>query len=68
MEKILVIALCAATLAGCYQTTNQWDIERATRICGGVEKIVEITVLMTGDELVTCKNGNTFGLNKAKIQ
>ena len=68
MKKIIAIALCAVTLSGCYQTTNRWDIERATHICGGVENIVEITVLMTGDELVTCKNGNTFGLNKAKIQ
>ena len=67
MNKIIVIALCA-TLLGCYQTANQWDIERAVHICGGVEKIVEIMVLIDGTELVTCKNGNTFNLDEAKIR
>ena len=67
MKKIIVL-VCVLSLSGCYQTTNQWDIERAARICGGVEKIVEINVLMTGDELVTCKNGNIFNLNETKIQ
>jgi hypothetical protein len=67
MKKIIVIALCA-TLLGCYQITNRWDIERAVHICGGVEKIVEIEVLAIGVEYVTCKNGNVFNLNKAKIQ
>jgi hypothetical protein len=68
MKKILVIGLCAVTLLGCHQTTNQWDIERAAHICGGVEKIVEIKVLMIGKELVTCKNGNIFNLAEAKIR
>jgi hypothetical protein len=67
MKKIIVIALCA-TLLGCHQTANQWDIERASHICGGVEKIVEIKVLMIGKELVTCKNGNIFNLAEAKIR
>ena len=68
MKKIIAIALCAVTLSGCYQTTNQWDIERAAHICEGVEKIVEIEVRMFGDEYVTCKNGNIFNLAKVKIR
>ena len=67
MKKIIVIALCA-TLLGCYQITNQWDIERAVHICGGVEKIVEIEVFMNGIEFVTCKNGNIFTLADVKIR
>lgn len=67
MKKVMLL-LMSVSLSGCYQVANQWDIERAINICGGVENIVEITILMEGTELVTCKSGRSVSLSKANIQ
>ena len=67
MKKVILL-LMSVSLSGCYQVANQWDIERAINICGGVENIVEIAILMDGTELVTCKSGRNVKLSEAKIQ
>lgn len=51
---ILTLALC---LQGCYQAVDSWDIERAIKLCGGVENIVKIGAFFDGDEIVRCKSG-----------
>ena len=58
--KILVFVMCLS-LTGCfYQTVNQFDIQRASKACGGVEKIVEISAAFDGQEKVLCMNAEQF--------
>ena len=60
--KILVFVMCLS-LTGCfYQTVNQFDIQRASMVCGGVEKIVRITAEFDGYEKVLCLNAEQFSL------
>ena len=60
--KRLVFVMCLP-LTGCfYQTVNQFDIERASKACGGVEKVVDIRADFFGDERVLCKNGKKNNL------
>ena len=62
--KSLVFVMCFP-MTGCfYQTVNQFDIERASKVCGGVEKIVEISSSFVGDEVALCKNGENNSLQK----
>ena len=50
--KIPVFVMCLS-LTGCfYQTVNQFDIQRASKVCGGVEKIVQISAAFDGQEKV----------------
>lgn len=65
MKSILICA-SVILLSGCYQSVNQYDISRATRICGGVEKIVEIHANFMGWESVVCTDGETESLLNAK--
>lgn len=66
--KSLVFAMCLP-LTGClYQTVNQFDIERASKVCGDVEKVVEISADFFGDEFVLCKNGKKNSLNKVSVE
>lgn len=66
--KSLVFAMCLP-LTGClYQTVNQFDIERASKACGGVEKIVEISADFFGDEFVLCKTGEKGSLHKVGVE
>jgi len=67
MKKVILL-LMSVSLSGCYQVANQWDIERAINVCGGVENIVEIAILMDGRETVTCKSGRRVELREARIQ
>lgn len=58
--KYLILTGCLS-LTGCmYQTVNQFDIQRAKNLCGGIEKIVEITANFDGKESVLCMNGGQF--------
>ena len=54
--KTLIILLSSISLSGCYQTVNQFDIERATVACNGVQNIVNISANFAGDERVVCRN------------
>ena len=61
--------LPALLLTGCfYQTVNQFDIERASKACGGVEKVVEISAHAQGDEVVLCKNGKKYNLHMVGVE
>ncbi len=58
--KILVLVMCLS-LTGCfYQTVNRFDIQRASKVCGGVEKIVQISAVFDGQEKVLCLNAEQF--------
>ena len=66
--KSLVFIMCLS-LTGCfYQTVNQFDIERASKACGGVEKVVEISAHAQGDEVVLCKNGKKYNLHMVGVE
>ena len=58
--KYLILIGCLS-LSGCfYQTVNQFDIQRASKACGGVEKIVQIAAAFDGQEKVLCLNAEQF--------
>ena len=66
--KSLVFIMCLS-LTGCfYQTVNQFDIERASKACGGVEKVVDISADFFGDEFVLCKNGKKYNLRFVGVE
>lgn len=64
--KYIAIVLVAFSLSGCYQSVNQWDLQDAATICGGVEKIAHINSLFSGDERVTCTNSQSRALHKGE--
>ncbi len=66
MLKLISAVVLAISLTGCYQVVNSWDIERATKICGGLENVVAIAALMQGTEAVQCKVVPTQSLDKAE--
>lgn len=66
--KSLVFVMCLS-LTGCfYQTVNQFDIERASKTCGGIEKVVEISAHAQGDGVVLCKNGKKYILRMVGVE
>lgn len=66
--KSLVFVMCLS-LTGCfYQSVNQFDIERASKACGGVEKIVEISSTFLGGEGALCKNGEKNYLHRVGVE
>ena len=66
--KSFVLVMCLS-LTGCfYQTVNQFDIERASKVCGGIEKVVNISADVYGDESVLCKNGIKHDLLKVSAE
>ena len=66
--KSLVFIMCLS-LTGCfYQTVNQFDIERSSKACGGVEKVVEISAHSLGGEVVLCKNGKNYNLDVVGVE
>ena len=66
MINLISAVVIAISLTGCYQVVNSWDIERATKICGGIENVVEISARIDGSEFVQCKVGLNRSLNKAE--
>lgn len=55
--KYLILISCLS-LTGCfYQTVDQFDIQRAKNLCGGIDKIVEIESTFGGKESALCVNG-----------
>ena len=66
--KSLVLVMCLP-LTGCfYQTAEQFDIQRAKNVCGGVEKIVKIVVYFGGVEYVQCLNGEYKTLSEVSAE
>lgn len=64
--KYFILIGCLS-LTGCmYQTIDQFDIRRAAKFCGGVDKIVEIESTSFGRENALCTNGkydSLFGVS-----
>ena len=66
--KSFVLIMCLS-LTGCfYQTVNQFDIQRASKVCGGVEKIVQISAAFDGQEKVLCLNAEQFLLKGVGVE
>ena len=65
--KLIAIMILPAMLTGCFfQTVNQYDINDAIKVCGGIEEVAEITAYGTGVEGFTCFDGNNGILHKYK--
>lgn len=62
--KSVLICVSVVLLSGCYQSVNQYDISRASRVCGGVENIVEIQAHAVGGEFVVCTEDRDSWLKK----
>lgn len=63
MGRVILVVVMTVALSGCfYQTVNQYDIERAAKICGSIENIVDITSRMDGLESVICRSGEKHHL------
>lgn len=58
MKTIFAIILTLG-LSACYQTVNQFDIDRAIAACGGKEEIVNISSSFLGIETADCTDGET---------
>lgn len=56
MIKFILGTITAFALTGCYQRVDQYDIQRASAYCGGVDKIVHISSHFDGDESARCIN------------
>ena len=67
MKNLIVILSIA--LSGCmYQSVNYSDIEAATVVCGGVDKIAELSANFLGDESVVCLNRDKHGLGSRHVR
>lgn len=67
--KLIIPVGIALSLSGCYyQSVNQYDIQRAIKICKNVEDVAEIDAYSTGVETVTCMNGKYLSLSTANEQ
>lgn len=61
--KLPVVLGVCLSLQGCiWQTVNQFDIEKAAKICGSLEDIVAIASFFGGDERVLCTDNKTYRL------
>ena len=66
--KNFVLIMCLS-LTGCfYQSADQFDIQRAKNVCGGIEKIVEIEVYFSGREYVQCISGVNKTLDGVSVE
>lgn len=63
MKTIFAITLLLG-LSACYQTVNQFDIDRAIAACGGKEEIVNIAAHLNGNETVHCADGEVKELSE----
>jgi hypothetical protein len=61
MKYALLLSLL---LTGCYQSVNSNDIEAATRVCGGIDKVTQINANFAGEEVVICTNRTSFYLTE----
>lgn len=66
--KYLIAIIAAVMLAGCHQMTSNIDIQRAAKACGGHDKIVEIMVILSGKEVVTCTTGKYYDLAEVNLE
>jgi hypothetical protein len=57
MGRVILAVIVVYVLSGCHQAVNQYDIQRAEKICGSVENIVEIYATFDAREVVLCFNG-----------
>ena len=66
--KKLVIILCVA-LSGCmYQSVNSSDIAAAAAVCGGADKITELSSSFAGAESVICANRTKHSLEVSYVR
>lgn len=64
MKSKLLILAPFFLLQGClWQTTDQWDIYRAAKICGGQDNIMKIEVIFSSEEKVFCRDGRRMNLD-----
>lgn len=54
----------ALMLSGCYQTVNKYDMDRAIKICGGTDEVIEISATFIGSERVICSDGEKYLLER----
>lgn len=68
MKNILLIITTSFLLSGCFwQTANNIDLKKAAYFCGGLDKVVEVTISVDGTESVLCLDGNKAWLSDVKI-
>ena len=67
MIKIFAAFILSFSLVGCYQQTSNIDIEKAIKVCGGVQNIEGIRVEFDGRETVKCKNTETYVLDRVAL-
>ena len=67
MIKIFAAFILSFSLVGCYQQTSNVDIERAIKVCGGVQNVEEVKVMFDSRELVKCKNTERYSLDKVAL-
>lgn len=66
IKLAFVLGFCLS-LQGCfYQVVDNFDIERASKICGSMGDVVSIAAFFDGQEQVICKNNQTMACKHAK--
>lgn len=66
--KYLIALIAAVMLSGCHQMASNIDIQRAAKACGGVDKVVEIMLIFSGREIVTCTTGKSYDLAEVNLE
>lgn len=67
MSKFIIAIIACVSLSGCfYQTTNQYDINRAIALCGSVANIHQIYSYSLGGADATCYSGEQASLGGIK--
>lgn len=65
MLKYIGLIVTALALQGCmWQTVDSYDISRAVKFCGGMDKIAKITAHWSGGESVVCYDRGYEDLSK----
>lgn len=68
MKKLILVLLSITMLQGCfYQVASNIDIKKAIKFCGGVDKVQEIEVWVTGEEKVICSDTNKGFLDRVAL-
>ena len=64
MHKLISAFVLAFSLSGCmYQSVNFSDIDAASKACGGIDQIAELSSNWAGFESVICHNRSKFILS-----
>ena len=63
------LILLTLSLSGCiYQEASSVDIEKAISFCSSKGGIDNLTILVSGDEIVICKNTERTNLARYKLE